>query len=295
MDTLPPTPTKSRLLKSFFSSKTARMASALLFLLVLSSLAAGWLSPQNPYDLAQVSFADAEQAPGAMSHDGKLFFLLGTDGAGRDLFSAILYGLRISLFIGISSALTALLIGTAIGLAAAYFGGKFDAFIMRIVDFQLSIPAILVALILLAALGQGIDKTLIALILVQWAYFARHVRASASVERRKEYIEAAMSQALPARTIMFRHILPNCAGSLIVTATLQMAHAISLEATMSFLGLGLPQTEPSLGLLIANGFDYLLSNQYWISVFPGIALMLLIGTINLLGDRLRIVVNPKTE
>ncbi len=181
------------------------------------------------------------------------------------------------------------------GLVSAYFGGKVDAFLMRMVDVQLSIPTILVALVLLAVFGQGVDKTLFALILVQWATFARNVRSSAMVERGKEYIEAAFGQGLPAGRIMFRHVLPNCMAPLIVTTTNQMANAITLEATMSFLGIGLPQTKPSLGLLISNGFDYMLSNEYWISVFPGVALVLLVGAISLVGDQLRIVLNPKLE
>jgi peptide/nickel transport system permease protein len=222
-------------------------------------------------------------------------YVLGTDGAGRDLLSAILYGLRISITVGMVSALAALAAGTTIGLLAAYFGGKVDALIMRVVDLQLSVPAILVALMLLAALGQGVDKTMLALVLVQWAYFARNVRGSAMVERQKEYIEAAMSQGLPARYIMFRHILPNCMAPLVVTATLQMAHAITIEATMSFLGIGLPMTQPSLGLLVSNGFEFMLSNKYWISMFPGIALVLLVGAINLVGDHLRTVLNPKSD
>jgi peptide/nickel transport system permease protein len=222
-------------------------------------------------------------------------YWLGTDGAGRDLVSAIFYGIRISVGVGVISAVVALVLGAAIGLIAAYCGGVVDAVIMRIVDLQLSLPAILVALILLAVLGQGVDKTLMALVIVQWAYFARTVRASAQVERRKDYVEAALGQGLPAWRVMFRHILPNCMAPLVVTATLQIAHAITLEATMSFLGIGLPRTQPSLGMLIANGFEYMLSNKYWISIFPGVALVLLIGTINLVGDRLRRVLNPRNE
>ena len=166
---------------------------------------------------------------------------------------------------------------------------------MRIVDLQLSFPAILVALILVAILGKGIDKIVIALVVVQWAYYARTVRASALVERGKEYMEAATCLALPHSRIVFRHLLPNCLPPMIVVGTLQTAHAISLEATLSFLGVGLPQTEPSLGLLISNGFEYMLSGRYWISFFPGIALLLTIVSINLVGDRLRDVLNPRLE
>lgn len=267
----------------------------LLLALVVAAFTAPIFAPQDPYDLRVVSISESEKPPGSVSADGTLHYVLGTDGAGRDLLSAILYGLRISITVGITSAVVALFLGTSIGLVAANFGGKVDAFIMRVVDLQLSVPAILVALMLLAALGQGIDKTLLALVLVQWAYFARNVRGSAMVERQKEYIEAAMGQGLPTRRIMFRHILPNCMAPLVVTATLQMGHAITLEATMSFLGIGLPQTQPSLGLLIANGFEYMMSNSYWISVFPGVALVLLVVAINLVGDQLRTVLNPKLD
>ena len=166
---------------------------------------------------------------------------------------------------------------------------------MRIVDIQLSFPAILVALVLLAILGKGVDKIIVALVVAQWAYYARTVRASALVERNKEYVEAAKCLALGHRRILFRHILPNCLAPLIVVATLQTAHAISLEATLSFLGVGLPITEPSLGLLIANGFEYMLSEKYWISFFPGVALLVAIVSINLVGDQLRDILNPRLQ
>ena len=284
-----------RFRRQYFSSRTATIAFILLVALALAAFTAPLWAPQNPYDLSAVSINQAELVPGSVSPDGKLRYLLGTDGAGRDLLSVIAYGLRISIVVGVASALVALLLGTTVGLIAAHFGGKVDALLMRIVDLQLSIPTILVALMLLAVLGQGVDKTLLALILVQWAYFARIVRGSAIVERQKEYVEAAMGQGLPAWRIMARHILPNCAAPLIVNGTLQIASAISLEATMSFLGIGLPQTEPSLGLLISNGFEYMLSNKYWISVFPGIALVLLVASFNLIGDQLRIALNSKLD
>ncbi|MFL9925618.1 ABC transporter permease [Herbaspirillum lusitanum] len=290
----PETPTRL-LLRRYFKSRVGSIAAILLLLLIVVAVAAPLIAPQNPYDLATVSIMEAEHAPGTTSSDQKITYLLGTDGAGRDMLSAILYGLRISLGIGVTSALVALLIGTCVGLISAYFGGKVDALLMRIVDVQLSVPTILVALVLLAVLGQGVDKTLMALVLVQWAIFARNVRGAALVERSKEYIEAAVGQGLPARHIMFRHVLPNCLAPLIVTTTNQMANAITLEATMSFLGIGLPQTKPSLGLLISNGFDYMLSNQYWISVFPGVALVLLVVSVSLVGDQLRIVLNPKLD
>ena len=281
--------------RRFSARRISVVALSILVGLMLLALAAPLITPQDPYDLAVVSILDAEQPPMSRSTDGSLLFVLGTDGAGRDLLSAILYGLRISIAVGLFSALAAVVIGVTMGLTAAHFGGRVDALIMRAVDLQLSFPTILVALMLLAALGQGIDKTLMALIIVQWAYYARNVRASALVERQKEYVEAALGQGLPARRIMFRHVLPNCMAPLLVTATLQTAHAITMEATMSFLGIGLPQTQPSLGLLIANGFEHALSDHTWISVYPGIALVTLVASINLVGDRLRDVLNPKAE
>jgi len=195
----------------------------------------------------------------------------------------------------VTSAVIAIAIGATIGLAAAYWGGRVDGFIMRIVDIQLSFPAILVALILLAVLGQGTGKIIVALVTVQWAYYARTVRGTALVERRKEYIEAARCLALSHRRVVFRHLLPNCLPPLIVVGTVQVAHAIALEATLSFLGIGLPITEPSLGLLIANGYQYMLSGKYWISFFPGVALLLTIVSINLVGDQLRDVLNPRLQ
>ena len=233
-------------------------------------------------------------APGEESMEGYTFWL-GSDGAGRDMLSAIVYGLRTSIGVGLFSAVIALAIGTTLGLVSAYAGGRVDAVIMRAVDLQLSFPAILVALMLVAALGKGIDKVIIALVVVQWAYYARTVRAAALVERSKEYMEAAACLALPRWRIVFSHLLPNCLAPIIVVGTLETARAIALEATLSFLGVGLPQTEPSLGLLIANGFEYMLSGSYWISFFPGVALLLTIMSINLVGDQLRDVLNPRLE
>ncbi len=283
-----------RFAAQFAESRIALGALGVLVLLILAGLAAPWLAPQNPYDLAKVTIMDARLEPGERGSAGFIMWL-GSDGAGRDMLSAMLYGLRISLGVGVISGLVAFVFGMAIGLTAAYLGGRTDAFIMRVVDIQLSFPAILVALILVALLGRGVDKVVIALILVQWAYYARTVRGSAMVERRKEYIEAAQCLALPASRIVFRHLLPNCLAPMIVVGTLQTAHAISLEATLSFLGVGLPQTEPSLGLLIANGFEYMLSGKYWISFFPGLALLVTIMSINLVGDQLRDVLNPRLE
>lgn len=281
-----------RFISDYAESPLAVVAFIVFLAIVAVALLAPVLAPQNPYDLAQVSILDSRLPPGEASMEGYTF-LLGTDGAGRDMFSAILYGLRISLAVGVLSGLLAMTVGMAIGLIAAYSGGRVETIIMRIVDLQLSFPAVLVALMLVAILGKGIDKIIIALIIVQWAYYARTVRGNALVERRKEYVEAAQCLGLPHRRVVFRHILPNCLAPLIVVATVQTAHAISLEATLSFLGLGLPPTEPSLGLLIANGFQYMMSGSYWISIFPGLALLITIVVINLVGDQLRDVLNPR--
>ncbi|MEL7151858.1 MAG: ABC transporter permease [Pseudomonadota bacterium] len=279
-------------LSRYCESPVAVVSAIGLALIILVAIAAPIIGPQNPYDLGQVDILDARLSPGEEAFAGYTFWL-GSDGAGRDVLSAILYGLRISLSVGVASGLIAMTIGAFIGLTAAYFGGRIDALIMRLVDLQLSFPAILVALMLVALLGKGVEKVLFALVVVQWAYYARTVRASALAERRKEYVEAALNLGIPDRRVLFRHILPNCLSPLIVVATIQTAHAISLEATLSFLGLGLPQTEPSLGILIANGFEYMISGKYWISIFPGIALLLTIFCINLVGDQLRDVLNPR--
>jgi peptide/nickel transport system permease protein len=269
-------------------------ALAVLALIVLAAASASLIAPQNPYDLAQLDIMDAKLPPGAKSMAGMTFWL-GTDDQGRDMLSGILYGLRISLGVGALSTLVALTIGVAVGLVAAYAGGWVDNVIMRLVDLQLSFPSILIALVLLAVLGQGVDKIVVALITVQWAYYARTVRGTALVEKRKEYVDAARVMAFTAQRIVFRHILPNVLPPLIVVATVQVAHAIALEATLSFLGLGMPITSPSLGLLISNGFAYLVSGKYWISVFPGIALLVTIVAINLVGDQLRDVLNPRLQ
>jgi peptide/nickel transport system permease protein len=275
-------------------SRVAAAALLVLTLLISLAIAAPWITPQNPYDLGSLDIMDGRQPPGALASAG-FTMILGSDGLGRDLYSAIVYGLRISLLVGIMAGLIALLIGMCTGLLAAYAGGRTEALIMRVVDLQLSFPAILVALMLVAVLGKGIEKIMLALVAVQWAYYARTVRASALVERRKEYVEAARGLGLGPARIMLRHILPNCLAPLIVVGTVQTAHAIALEATLSFLGVGMPQTEPSLGVLIANGFEYMLSGRYWISFFPGIALLVTIVSINLVGDRLREVLNPRLQ
>ena len=282
----------ARAAADFAEGRIALSGFVLLALLLLAALLAPWISPQNPYDLAQLDLLDSRLAPGARSAAGGIYWL-GTDDQGRDMLSAILYGLRTSVAVGLASTLCGLAIGVSLGLASAWFGGWFDALVMRLADLQLSFPSILIALVLLAVLGQGIDKIILALVAVQWAYYARTARATALVERRKEYIDAAVALALSNGRIIFRHLLPNCLPPLLVLATVQVAAAITLEATLSFLGLGLPITEPSLGLLISNGFNYLLSGHYWISFFPGIALLAAVVSINLVADRLHEVLNPR--
>lgn len=283
-----------RFLADYGESRLAVAAFVVLMAILFIALFAPFISPQNPYDLKQLDVLDARLEPGAKLGNG-MTALLGTDDQGRDMLSGIFYGLRISLFVGFSATLLALLIGATIGMTAAYIGGRTDNVLMRIADIQLSFPPILIALILLALLGQGIGKIIAALVTVQWAYYARTIRGAALVERRKEYIEAAQVLALPASRIVFRHLLPNCLPPLIVIATVQVASAITLEATLSFLGLGLPITEPSLGLLIANGFNYLLSGKYWISMYPGVALLVMIIAINLVADQLRDALNPRLQ
>ncbi|UCA44674.1 ABC transporter permease [Pseudochrobactrum sp. XF203] len=280
------TPLRQKVLRSIRNKPTTRGAGILLGLLVLLAVLAPFIAPQDPYDLASLSVMDNRLAPGSASMTGSVYWL-GTDAQGRDMVSAILYGLRTSLLVGLLSTLGAMTIGVSAGLLAAQLGGVADAIIMRVVDFMLGFPSMLVALVLLASVGRGVDKVILAIILVQWAQYARLMRASALVERRKEYIEAAVNFGLPTPYIMLRHLLPNSIGSVLVISTISIASAITLEATLSFLGVGVPVTQPSLGLLIANGFDYLLSGEYWIAVFPGIALVLLIISLNFVGDRLR--------
>jgi peptide/nickel transport system permease protein len=285
----PETPFR-RFARNYFASKIATIGFVMLVIILLAALFAPWLSPQDPYDLSRLDVMDSRMQPGEKSVDGSLTFLLGTDEQGRDMLSAILYGVRISVAVGVISTLIALVIGLGLGLLAGYAGGRTEAFIMRVADIQLSFPPILIALILLALTGQGVGKIIIALVAVQWAYYARTARSAALVERKKEYIEAATVLGLSPLRIMLRHLLPNCLPPLIVIAALQVASAISLEATLSFLGLGLPVTEPSLGLLIANGFQYLLSGKYWISFFPGVALL-----VTVVADHLRDVLNPRLQ
>ena len=216
----------SRIAREFRANPVAVFGLSLLGVILLLAIAAPFISPQNPYDLAQLDIMDARLPPGSKSGDGGMFWL-GTDDQGRDMLSAIFYGLRISLFVGVASTVLALTIGLTLGLAAAYVGGRWKALLMRVVDIQLSFPAILIALILIAVLGQGTGKVVTALVFVQWAYYARTVRSAALVEKRKEYIEAARCLALPPLRIVFRHLLPNCLPPLIVVATVQVARTRS--------------------------------------------------------------------
>ena len=281
-----------RLWHAYTESRTAVVSLVLLSMLVALALLAPWVSPQNPYDLLQLDILDAKLPPGEAAAAGGRF-LLGSDEQGRDMLSGNLHGRRISLLVGVVSSGAALGLGLLLGLVAAYFRGWVDGLVMRVVDLQLSFPAILLALILLAIFGQGLDKVIIALVAIQWALYARTVRSLALVERDKEYMEAARVLGLSRTRQVLNHLLPNCLPPLIVVATVQLAHAISLEATLSFFGLGLPITEPSLGLLIANGFNHLMSGRYWISFYPGLALLITIVSINLVADRLREILNPR--
>jgi len=281
--------------EQFLSSKLAVLGLILLVLFLCLAILAPWIAPQNPFDIGTLKIMDSKLPPGSASSSGAMTHWLGTDGQARDVFSAILYGLRISLVVGLVSVSLAFAIGATVGLVSAYFGGRTDALLMRIVDIQLSFPAILVALVLLAVLGKGVDKVIYALVAVQWAYFARAARGAAIVERNKEYVQAARCMSLSWQRILWRHLFPNCIPPLMVIATIDLAHAIALEATLSFLGVGVPVTEPSLGMLISNGFEFMMSGAYWIAFFPGIALALVVVAINLVGDHLRDIFNPRNE
>lgn len=278
--------------RAYAASPLAVAALVVLVAMVLAGAFAAQIAPQNPYDLAKLSLFDGRLPPMTRTGEGTLY-LLGTDDQARDMLSAILYGLRTSLTVGLVATVTAAAVGVPLGLLAAWRGGRTDSLVMRLVDLQLSLPAILVALALLAALGRGEGKIILALALVQWAVFARTCRAAAMVERRRDYVAAAHCLGIPARRVLFGHLLPNALPPITVIAAVEVAHAIGLEATLSFLGVGLPVSRPSLGLLIANGFQYLLNGQYWISMFPGAVLLVLVFAINLVADRLREVLDPR--
>ncbi len=284
----------ARFFAEFRENRSAVLGLAIVVTLLVLAVLAPLITPQDPYDLASLSLRDARRAPGFVGTGGYVHWL-GTDAQGRDLFSAILYGLRISIEMGLVAGAIGLVLGAGVGTMAAYVGGRTEAFIMRLVDLQLSFPAILLAFVLAALLGQGKAQLVMALVAAQYAYFARTAHGAASAERSKDYVEAALSTPLPAWRVVFRHILPNALPPLIVVATVQVASAISLEATLSFLGVGLPHTEPSLGMLIANGFPYMLSGRYWISIYPGVALIVLIFSVNLVGDQIRDQLNPRLK
>jgi len=252
------------------------------------------LAMQNPYDLTQVDLANSYMPPMWME-GGSSQFPLGTDNQGRCIFSAIIYGSVSSLTIGVCGMVCACLIGTTLGLLSGYFGGIVDAVIMRIADIQLSFPSMFIALFILSVVGQGIDKLLISLILVGWVTYARTVRGATLSVKKMEYIEASKTVGIPSFLIIIRHVLPNVISSVIVLATIQMGDFILTEAALSFLGVGVPVTEPSLGLLVKSGFDVLFSGLWWTSVFPGLYIMLLVFGINLMGDFLRDELNPKLK
>lgn len=275
-------------------SPLAVIGLVMLLAIIVAALLAPWLALHDPYDLGAFSILDARLAPGEAAFSGTVH-VLGTDPQGRDIWSAILYGLRISFVVAAVSGVCAAVIGIALGLLAGYRGGWTDRVIMRIVDLQLSVPAILVALVLLSALGRSVENTILALVTVQWVYFARTVRGSVLVERSKEYVEANRLMGYSDTRTLLGHVLPNCLGPLAVVATIEFAHAITLEATLSFLGVGLPVTEPSLGRLVANGFSYLLNGEWWISLLPATALLVLVLSLNIVGDRLRELADPRAS
>ncbi|MGJ3264414.1 MAG: ABC transporter permease [Salinarimonas sp.] len=273
---------------------SAVVGSGIILACVLIVLFGPLIAPQDPYDLTQLNLLDSYKPP-AWLEGGDPRYLLGTDGQGRDVLSAILYGTRVSAMIGVAAMLTACVIGTTLGLLAGFYGGRLDAAIMRVADVQLSFPSMLIALFLMSAFGTGIDKVLIALTLVGWVVYARTVRGSTLGEIQKEYVQAARVAGLRDAKIIRRHVLPNVLTPLIVIATVQVGTFVLIEASLSFLGVGVPITQPSLGLLIKNGFDVLFSGLWWTSVFPGLMIMAMVFGINLFGDFLRDELNPRLK
>ena len=292
----------SDLAYGFRRSRVAMAAAAVLLVIVAGALFAPWVAPHDPFDLASVSLLDARNPP-AWIAGGSWAYPLGSDNLGRDVFSTILYGSRISLWVGFASIVLALVLGVALGLVAGYVGGVTDAIIMRIAEIQLSFPAILIAL-LVDGVMRGIvprefqdslaeDVLILSIGLSFWVQYARTVRGSTMVERGKEYVQAARVIGRRPLAIMLRHVLPNVMGPVLVIATINLALAIITEATLSFLGVGVPPTQPSLGTLIRIGNDFLFSGEWWITIFPGLALVLLVLSVNLLGDWLRDALNPR--
>ena len=287
---------------SFRTSPVTVVATVLAVVMILAAIIAPLITPQDPFDPATLDLMDAFTGP-VWTEDGVWRFPLGTDDQGRDLYSAILYGSRISIGVGFASVLLSIVIGVTLGLVAGYVGGTTDAVIMRIADVQISFPALLVALLLngvLRSVLPGSSHETLALVVIIfsigmsiWPQFARTVRGSTMVEKSKEYVQAARVIGLSSRAIMFRHVLPNVMGPVLVIGTINLAIAVLLEATLSFLGVGVPPTEPSLGTLIRVGQDFLFSGEWWIVIFPGVFLALLVLSVNLLGDWLRDALNPK--
>lgn len=292
----------SYLLYSFRRDKVAMASFTILLLLLLAALFAPLIAPYDPYDTASIDIMDAELPPSWME-EGEARYFLGTDIQGRDLLSTMLYGLRISVAIGIGAVILQALIGIGVGLASGYLGGKVDAVLMRIADVQLSFSTLMVAIIVSAivqlAFGVGrYEQLAVPLLIViigiaEWPQYARTVRASVLGEKKKEYVEAARVIGLDSRRIMFSHILPNTLSPVLVISTVQVANAVMSEAALSFLGLGMPVTTPSIGSLINAGFEYIFSGAWWITFFPAILLVIFILVINLLGDWLRDILNPK--
>ncbi|MDQ1199188.1 ABC transporter permease [Agrobacterium sp. SORGH_AS 787] len=277
-----------------FSNASASLSVFILGAFVVAALAAPLIASQNPYDPLQIFGWEASSPPGTVGSGGYTY-LLGTDGLGRDIFSTILHGLRISLVVSLTSSGLAALIGLTAGVSAAYFGGWVDAAIMRLVDLQLSLPTILIALIAIVTLGPGVDRIILALVIAQWATYARLVRGVALSEAQKPYMDAARLMRLPARRVIFRHLLPNSIAPAVSLIPIEVGHAVALEATLSFLGLGVPLDRPSLGSMVANGFQYLLTGQYWISLFPGLALFCLVAAINFTGEGIRLRIDPRSK
>ena len=286
---------------SFRTSPVAIAAAVIALVCVFCSVFAGWVSPHNPFDLATLELGDARLPP-AWSADGSTKYILGTDDQGRDILSAVIYGARISLIVGVVSVVLSVVVGVVLGLLAGFFGGWLDSFLMRVCDEMLSFPPILVALLIAGvgrALFPGAHESLafgvliISISLTGWVQYARTVRGSTLVERNKEYVQAARVTGVAPLRIMLRHVLPNVMGPVMVLATIQVATAIITEATLSFLGVGVPPTSPSLGTLISIGNQYLFSGEWWITVFPGLMLVLIALSVNLLGDWLRDALNPR--
>ena len=286
---------------SFKHSPMAIVAAVIALVCLVSALGAQWIAPHNPLDLATLDLGDARLPP-AWVDEGKAKYLLGTDDQGRDILSALMYGARISLFVGLASVAVSMVVGVGLGLLAGFAGGRIDGFIMRVCDVMLSFPSILIAL-LIDGVGRAMFPQaneslafmvlILAISLTGWVQYARTVRGSTLVERQKEYVQAARVIGVSPLRIMRRHVLPNVMGPVLVLATIQIAAAIITEATLSFLGVGVPPTSPSLGTLIRVGQDFLFSGEWWITIFPGVVLVMISLSVNLLGDWLRDALNPR--